>query len=207
MRGFAIASGPVRLDVAPKIHVRFRLRDGSHVAPSDEWVGPESCHDSRDRLIVRRDLVDRDFVGSAADIERLDVRIANTLEDLLRTHASPEDTLPGTGALLAAVRETLDRPGAVLKRMKKEKEEHFFHQYLDQTADTEFSSLFDTYRRTSTSATDKLRLLKEQMWDLLSLRFVDARRYQIRGYGYDEFAIFAELVQNAEDAYSQRRSP
>ena len=204
MRGFAIASGPVRLDVVPKIHVRFRLRDGSHVAPSDEWVGPESCHDSRDRLIVRRDLVDRDFVGSAADIERLDVRIANTLEDLLRTHASPEDTLPGTGALLAAVRETLDRPGAVLKRMKKEKEEHFFHQYLDQTADTEFSSLFDTYRRTSTSATDKLRLLKEQMWDLLSLRFVDARRNQIRGYGYDEFAIFAELVQNAEDAYSQR---
>ena len=44
----------------------------------------------------------------------------------------------------------------------------------------------------------------EEMWNLISLRFVDARRNQIRGYGYDEFAIFAELVQNAEDAYSQR---
>ena len=88
--------------------------------------------------------------------------------------------------------------------MKTEKEEHFFHQYLDQTADPEFSSLFDTYRRTSTSAAHKRRLLAEQMWNLISLRFVDVRRTQIRGYGYDEFAIFAELVQNAEDAYSQR---
>ena len=42
------------------------------------------------------------------------------------------------------------------------------------------------------------------MWDLISLRFVEARRQQIRGYGYDEFAVFAELVQNAEDAYSAR---
>jgi len=39
------------------------------------------------------------------------------------------------------------------------------------------------------------------MFDLISLRFVAARRVQIRGYGYDEFAVFAELVQNAEDAY------
>ena len=204
MRGFVLPSGPVRLDVAPKVHVRFRLSDGSYVAPSDEWVGPESCHDSRDRLFVRCDLVDRDFVGKAGDIERLDAGIANTLEDLLRTHAPPGDSLPPVGALLAAVHETLDRPSAVLKRMKTEKEEHFFHQYLDQTADPEFSRFFDTYRRTSTSAADKRRLLAEQMWNLISLRFVDVRRTQIRGYGYDEFAIFAELVQNAEDAYSQR---
>ena len=101
-------------------------------------------------------------------------------------------------------RETLNRPGAVLQRMKEEKQEHFFHQYLDQTADPEFSSLFDKYRRTSTSATAKRRSMEEEMRNMISLRFVDARRNQIRGYGYDEFAIFAELVQNAEDAYSQR---
>ena len=202
--GFALASGSIRLDVAPKIHVRFRLRDGSEVAPSDEWVGPESCHDSRDRLFVRRDLVDRDFVGKAAEVERLDARIATTLEDLLRTRASPGNSLPPVGALLDLVHKTLERPGAVLQRMKVEKQEHFFHQYLDQTADSEFSSLFDTYRRTSISATDKRRSIAERMWNLISIRFVDARRNQIRGYGYDEVAVFAELVQNAEDAYSQR---
>jgi len=77
-----------------------------------------------------------------------------------------------------------------------------FHQYLDQTADPEFASLFETYRRTS--ATEKRRSVVSEMQNLISLRFVEVRRNQIRGYGYDEFAIFAELVQNAEDAYSQR---
>ena len=50
-----------------------------------------------------------------------------------------------------------------------------------------------------------MRGLEGQMWDLISLRFVDARREQIRGYGYDEFAVFAELIQNAEDAYASRK--
>ena len=201
---FTLPSGPVRLCVVPKVHVRFRLRDGSDVAPSAEWVGPELFHDSRDRLFVRRDLVDRDFVGQAGDVERLDACIVEQLEDLLRKQASPGSSSSDFGTLFVVVRETLNRPGTVLQRMKEEKQEHFFHQYLDQTADPEFSSLFDTYRRTSTSAKDKRRSMEEEMRNMISLRFVDARRNQIRGYGYDEFAIFAELVQNAEDAYSQR---
>ena len=45
--GFALPSGPVHLYVVPKIHVRFRLVDGSYVVPSDEWVGPELFHDSQ----------------------------------------------------------------------------------------------------------------------------------------------------------------
>jgi HSP90 family molecular chaperone len=42
------------------------------------------------------------------------------------------------------------------------------------------------------------------MFALLTAKFVQARRDQIRGYGYDEFSVFAELLQNAEDAYVQR---
>jgi hypothetical protein len=42
------------------------------------------------------------------------------------------------------------------------------------------------------------------MLEIITDRFVQERRNQIRGYGYDEFSIFAELVQNAEDAYIQR---
>lgn len=202
--GFTLPADPVHLYVVPRVHVGFHLADGLDVTPSDEWVGPELFHDSRNRLFVRRDLVDRDFVGQAAAVESLDARIVATLEDLLRRYSSAGGSPPQVGALLAAIRDTLDRPGAVLKRMREEKQEHFFHQYLDQTADPEFSSLFDTYRRTSTSATERRRLMAKEMWDLISLRFVDARRNQIRGHGYDEFSIFAELIQNAEDAYSQR---
>jgi hypothetical protein len=105
------------------------------------------------------------------------------------------------GKLRNAVRRTLERPGALLKRMKSEKQEHFLHQYFDQTADQEFSVLFDEYRRISHSAKEQRERKEKEMLDLISTRFVAARRDQIRGYGYDEFAIFAELVQNAEDAY------
>ena len=202
--GFAIPSDLVHIYVVPKISIRFPLADGTDVVPSDEWVGPALFHDSRDRLFVRRDLVERNFIGQSGDAVSLDARVTDILEDLLRRHASPGASSPPVGALGAAVRESLERPGAVLKRMKEEKQEHFFHQYLDQTADPEFSNLFDKYRHTSTSATERRQLMDEEMWNLISLRFVDERRKQIRGYGYDEFAIFAELVQNAEDAYSQR---
>ena len=44
------------------------------------------------------------------------------------------------------------------------------------------------------------------MWSILRDEFVKARRDQIRGHGYDELSVFAELVQNAEDSYVQRRT-
>jgi hypothetical protein len=202
--GFTLPADPVQLYVVPTLHVRFRLADGSYVTPSNEWLGPELFQDARSRLFVRRDLVDRDFVGQAAILESFDARIAEKLEDLLRRHSSAGGLSPQVGALLVVIRDTLDRPGAMLKRMREEKQEHFFHQYIDQTADPEFSRLFDTYRRTSTSATDRRFAMAQEMWDLIRQRFVDERRNQIRGHGYDEFSIFAELIQNAEDAYSQR---
>lgn len=43
------------------------------------------------------------------------------------------------------------------------------------------------------------------MQRILIAQYVNARREQIRGYGYDTFSVFAELLQNAEDAYLQRR--
>lgn len=199
--GLAVPSEALQLLVVEKAHVRFRLPEGSVVVPSEEWAGPELFHHTT-RILIRRDVVDRDFVGLADDVEKVDDRIAEEVERLLRANGTSEQ-IPSasTSAVRDVVRRTLERPGAVLKRMKAEKELNFFHQYLDQTADPEFSKLFDSYRRTSASATEKRRVLAEGLWNLISLRFVDARRTQIRGYGYDEFAIFAELIQNAEDAY------
>jgi hypothetical protein len=161
---------PIRVEVVPDIRVRFRLEDGAIVTPSEEWRGLEIFHDTRERLFLRRELVERDFLGQVEDVERLDARIADTLDDLLRARAASEDVPPPSGTLLNVVRTTLERPATVLKRMKDEKEEHFFHQYFDQEADPEFAQLFDTYRRTSASATDKRRVMKAEMWNLIALR-------------------------------------
>lgn len=203
--GFRVPAEALQIHVVSKISVRFRLPDASEIVPSEEWSGPELFNDSVRRIFVRRDIVDRDFLGHPGDVEMLDGRIADEVEHLLRANGQQNRThLPPVGALRSLISTTLERPGAVLKRMSEEKQEHFFHQYLDQTADPEFSNLFDAYRRTSPSAKEKRQSMAKQMWQLISLRFVDARRNQIRGYGYDEFAIFAELIQNAEDAYLQR---
>jgi hypothetical protein len=200
--GLVVPPAKVQLIVVAKIHVRFRLPDGSEVTPSEDWVGLELFHDALDRIMIRRDVVDQDFLGRADDVAKLDDKIADEVECLLRLPAAiePVSTQP-LGKLRNAIRRTLERPGALLKRMKSEKQQHFLHQYFDQTADQEFSVLFDEYRRISHSAKEQRERKEKEMLDLISTRFVAARRDQIRGYGYDEFAIFAELVQNAEDAY------
>jgi hypothetical protein len=203
-QGFAVPSDPLQLLVVEKIHVRFCLPHGCVVVPSDEWVGPEVFHDAKSRVIIRWNVINQDFVGRPDDVEKLDGGIADEVERLLRLRVTREGlSSQPSGALRDTIRRTLERPGALLKRMEAEKQEHFLHQYLDQTADPEFSRLFDEYRNISSSprAMERRRLKEKEMINLISLRFVDARRDQIRGYGYDEFAIFAELVQNAEDAY------
>ena len=200
--GFVIPSEILQLLVTAKIEIRFRLPDGSDVVPSDEWIGPELFHDGQSRIIIRRDVVDQNFVGRVDEVTNLDDKITGEAEHLLRLRASKEGiSSQPFGALRNAVCTTLERPGALLKRMKDEKQGHFLHQYFDQTADPEFSLLFDEYRRISPSAKDKRQLKEKEMFDLISMRFPNARREQIRGYGYDEFAVFAELLQNAEDAY------
>src|SRR5262249_49861633 len=144
--GFAVPAEPLLVVVATHVRVRFRLPDGFEVLPSDEWEGPELFHDSRGRIFVRRDLVDRDFVGHAREVEKLDERIADELELALRAKGAGDQTDAPLGrGLREAVRRTLERPGAVLSRMKEEKQEHVFHQYLDQEADPEFAELFDLY--------------------------------------------------------------
>jgi hypothetical protein len=200
--GLVVPSARIEIIVVAKIRVRFRLPNGFEVVPSEDWAGLEIFHDAVGRIMIRRDVVDQDFLGRADEVAKLDDKIADEVERLLSSPTTTEEISPQPfGKLRNAVRRTLERPGALLKRMKTEKQEHFLHQYFDQTADQEFSVLFDEYRRISNTAKELREIKKNEMLDLISTRFVAARRDQIRGYGYDEFAIFAELVQNAEDAY------
>jgi len=85
--------------------------------------------------------------------------------------------------------------------MRAEKQEHFLHQYLDQTADLEFSLLFEEYRRISTSAKDRRQAKEKEMFDsdFETLRRCAARsdsRLRIR-----RVRDLCRVVQNAEDAY------
>ena len=113
-QGFGIQSDPVRLEVVSKIYSKFRLPDGFEVVPSDEWEGPPLLHDSRDRLFVRRNFVERDFVGQSSEVESLDGQIADMLEDLLiKREARADIPLSASGSLREVVRLTLERPGAL----------------------------------------------------------------------------------------------
>ena len=57
----------------------------------------------------------------------------------------------------------------------------------------------------SRSVKAKREELEAKMRKIIEKRFVEERRAQIGGYGYDEFSVFAELVQNAEDAHLQSK--
>ena len=106
--------------VVAKIHVRFCVPDGSDVVPSDEWQGPDLFHDAQSRVIIRRNVVDQDFLGRPDDVEKLDGGIADEIERLLRSRVTHDEvSSKPSGSLRDTIRGTLERPGALLKRMEK----------------------------------------------------------------------------------------
>lgn len=190
-----------RIEIVPvkEIRIRYELKDGGIVLPSSEWRGPQVCHDSANRIFIAEHMLNE---KAANELEKIDEILTEEVFDLLgHLDGAPKDEAPAE-SFRDIVRRTLERPSVVLRRMKSEKEEHFFHQYLDQAADPEFADTFDEYHQLSQSSS-KRKELSDLLWRIIADKFVQARREQIRGYGYDEFSVFAELVQNAEDAYAQ----
>src|ERR1041384_898058 len=191
-----------RIEIIPvdEIRIRYDLRDGNVVLPSAEWEGPEVCHDSENRILIAQRVL---RAMNSNEMEKIDGIVTDEVFDLLRHQNSASKSDAALERFRDIVKRTLERPSVVLGRMKSEKEEHFFHQYLDQAADPEFADTFDEYHQLS-DASPRRNELSDLLWNIIADKFVSARREQIRGYGYDEFSIFAELTQNAEDAYAQR---
>lgn len=191
-----------------RISIKYRIPDGNEIIPSKEWDGPQALHNSEESIFVLKDQIERDYLSKPKELERFDNGVAEQVSRLLFQVAEPvngpscqlEDALEFVRDL---VLETLERPGVTLKRLREAKKEHFFHQYQDQTADPKFSSIFERYQSLSKSSPLR-RELEDRMQEIIEEKFVEERREQIRGYGYNEFSVFTELVQNAEDAYSQR---
>jgi len=197
--GLNFPENQVDLMAVEQIRLRCRLQNGQIIDQSSKWEGPTTLADADGRLLVRAQALQVKDRKEADWLNELDRAMANEMARLLRAGAPTGDSSP----LVEEILKTLERPATVLRRLHDNYREHFIHQYQDQVADPEFAELFDQYQRTDPRR-PRAEELKSQMFTLLTAKFVQARRDQIRGYGYDEFSVFAELLQNAEDAYLQR---
>jgi len=197
--GLNFPENQLELIAVEQIRLRCRLQNEQIIDQSSKWDGPTALADAGGRLLVRaqalqpKDRKETDWLGE------LDHALSSEMARFLRAGAPTGDVAP----LVEEILKTLERPATVLRRLHDNYREHFIHQYQDQVADPEFAELFDQYQRTDPRR-PRANELKSQMFALLTAKFVHARRDQIRGYGYDEFSVFAELLQNAEDAYLQR---
>lgn len=182
-----------------RVSVKYVHEDVEFLLSKDS-PGPIASHDSDSRILVGAGAVEACSSG-AMKLDALDAAIATQLADLLASGSFA--TTEESRAVNALVQETLERPSVVLELIRSTQSQHFLHQYQDQVADPAFAELFAEYQRTR-EGTERHGELEGRMWEILREKYVSARRDTIRGHGYDEFSVFAELLQNAEDAYVQR---
>jgi hypothetical protein len=197
-QGFVLPEHPIELVPVNRLSLSYTLPDGTIVSPSKDWAGPRAAHDGNGLIFVRSDEVE---LSDSSTIDSLDKAITLELSDLLGREGPRADLK----TLQDLVSETLERPSAVLERCCKDRMDHLIYQYHDQVADPDFAKLFERYQKSHRDSKTARKLL-DKMTDIWQSKFVSERRKQIRGYGYDEFSIFAELVQNADDAYLQASS-
>lgn len=196
----AIPDEPIQIRPVNRIDAAYELPGGATVAATTDWEGRSVITNGPAVILVRAS------VGEGAGradgwLAKLDGWIAEELSCLLCKGDRP--TAEEMRSCVDLARRTLERPSVVLKQLDESQGEHFLHQYQDQFADEEFALVFDQYSRTKKTS-EKYGELVKQLWHILTPRYVQFRRQQIRGHGYDEFSVFAELIQNAEDAYVQR---
>jgi hypothetical protein len=189
----AAPSEPLKLVPVREIRLRFHIDGGQVIEQTPEWHGPLAFAAESGLILVRPLNVD----GNEA--AQIDYAVAREIAISLGDASIFERLQECVKEILA----TLERPSTVLRRLRETYRQHFLHQYHDQVADPEFADLFEEYQRT-VRGSRRSDELEERMQALLAKGFVLARREQIRGYGYDEFSVFTELLQNAEDAYIQR---
>ena len=182
------------LHVVPRLSVTYKLPGGGRVSQAPTWNGPATFTDASGKLLIRNDVLEQDFVARPQNLDDLDSAIAQQLSRLLSPGRADEAS--------KVILNKLERPRVFLEKLRTRAREFLLHQYNDQNADAQFAALLDEYSRT-TKRTGKSAKLEQQLFKRVNESLVPARREQIRAYGYDQFSVFAELLQNAEDAYLQ----
>jgi hypothetical protein len=199
--GLSIPRSPMKLEVVERIPVGYVLSNNEEIRPTQSWTGPDVDVDGETTVFLSRGAAEKDYLDDSQALQDLDRRIAARVAELLiPDKRTLQNRLPSVSDFIT---QELERPSAVLNRLHEANRDHFFHQYYDQVADQEFARLFDQYRKTKRDS-QRWADLRSQMDEIITSQFVQARRDQIRGHGYSEKSVFAELVQNAEDAYVQR---
>ncbi len=199
-RGLCPPVGEVHLVAVDRIALRYVVDAETAFVLSNTSDGSVASHLGGDTILIRRKSAEESY-SNAQSLKEFDSRIAEQLAHLLCAEEHPTKEELDLVAIL--VRETLERPSVALERIRETQRGHFLHQYHDQEADPDYAVMFEEYQRTK-EGTAKYIDLEKRMWQILKDKYVDARRKQIRGHGYDEFSVFSELLQNAEDAYAQR---
>lgn len=188
----------VSFHTVDKIALNSKINDLTVVDQAPTWAGPIAFGDVDKGLFLSALHIQKDTALDAQNIEKIDRVIAQEVLHILgdTSYFRPDDK--NVEWLL----NTLERPSTVIQNLGARNRSQFIYQYQDQVADPEFTIIYDEYQKTK-SGSIRHKELEERLYDILSKRFVNARRDQIRGYGYDACSVIAELIQNAEDAYIQ----
>ncbi len=199
--GFAIPDKEVRIVAIDRISLCYRSPNGHRIQQSTEWAGPVAFRLDRECVFVRADQLTHDLATNSDGLEELDRTIREQVVGLI-WNGEVERTIDRQSAI-QFIEERVPRPSVELKRLQRNIEQHHLFQYYDQAADPDFAQLYDEFARTKEKS-PRHEELKAKLRTIVANKFGTMRRDQIRAYGYDEFSVFAELVQNAEDAYFQR---
>ena len=200
--GLVIPSSSADLVAVERIPVCYQLPDGEIIRASADWPGPVAFGLDGERVFVRADCLTDDLVTDFRRLESVDCEIREQVARLFSIGQTQPN--PTREKALTFIKETVERPSVVLERLHETAKDTYFYQYKDQAADPEFAKLHDEYARTR-KGSKRREELTAKLSAIVTKKFVTMRREQIRAYGYDEFSVFAELVQNAEDAYTQRQ--
>lgn len=200
--GLSIPAEGFEVLAVERILLGFRFPTGATIKASADWEGPVAFGINGNRVFVRADSLTEDLITNVHRLEAVDRAIREQVVNLLCADESHQHV--HRDEAVAFIKETVERPSVVLDRLRGTTERNCFYQYNDQAADPEFATLYEQFVR-SKEGTKRQQELATQLRGIVTRKFVTVRREQIRAYGYDEFSVFAELVQNAEDAYTQRQ--
>ena len=193
-----------KFEIVPvnNIRAQFLIPDIDEMITQEaKWDGPQALGDaSSKRIYVRPPTLRPGSLVEKTDVDSLDKAIATEMAIL----CSGDDRriITDLGQCINAIRDHLERPQMLLNRLAKEASEAIFFQYQDQNADPDFNQLYRDRNKTKEGA--KRKELETKMSKHIATHYVSSRREQIEGHGYNKFSVFAELLQNADDAYIQR---
>jgi hypothetical protein len=198
-RGLSITDRPPEFSVVDRITLHSETVGGMSIDQDPKWEGPIAFADHNGKILIAAAYFPDNTDLDAGRLKDIDSYIA---EEILHSLGDTCFYKPDTERVQCLL-NLLERPSTVIQSLKERNRFHFIYQYQDQVADPDFTTLFDEYQKTRPSS-GRHQELEEELYSILSHKFIDARREQIRGYGYEEFSVITELLQNAEDAYVQR---